>query len=138
MKFYYIYRLLWQHFEFSIHNKFHLCNQILQPIWTYGVQLSCCTKKNKTIHKFLKVHTKRVWYMWIDDVYKNVNYPFDDMTKSMKNNCTNTSVEMLQRLDNNELLGDCYTDPMQALLHQFKCNMLNYRTTRTKFYWSAS
>jgi hypothetical protein len=60
IKFRKMYWLLGRRFELSLYNKLLLYQQVLRPVWTYGVQLWGCEKSNINIiqqyqNKVLKI-----------------------------------------------------------------------------------
>jgi hypothetical protein len=78
-KFRKMYWLLGRHSELSIQNKLLLYQQVLKPIWTYGIQLWGCTKKSniKMIqifqNKVLRSIVNAPWYIRNDDLHRDLN-----------------------------------------------------------------
>lgn len=79
LKFSKMYWLLGQHSQLSIHNKFLIYQQVLKPVWTYGIQLCGCAKKThiETIQKFqnkvLRCAVDSPRYMRMDRLHLDLN-----------------------------------------------------------------
>lgn len=73
-----LYWLMGRNSELSIHNKIKLYNQILKPIWSYGIQLWGCTKKtNLNIiqtfqNKVLRNIVNAPWYIRNKDLHRDL------------------------------------------------------------------
>ena len=74
-----MYWLIGKNSELSIENKLLLYQQVLKPVWTYGIQLWGCTKKSniKMIQTFqnkvLRGIVKAPWYIRNDDLHRDLN-----------------------------------------------------------------
>lgn len=72
------YWLLGRNSELSVHNKVRIYNQILKPVWTYGIQLWGCTKKtNSNIiqtfqNKVLRGIVNAPWYVRNADLHRDL------------------------------------------------------------------
>ena len=73
-----MYWLLGNNSDLSIQNKIMLYNQVLKPVWTYGIQLWGCTKKKNTeiIKKFqnkvLRGIVNAPWYIRNTDLHRDL------------------------------------------------------------------
>ena len=73
-----MYWLIGKNSELSIENKLLLYQQVLKPVWTYGIQLWGCTKKSnlKMIQTFqnkvLRGIVNAPWYIRNDDLHRDV------------------------------------------------------------------
>ena len=98
----------------SIHNKLMLYKQILQPLWTYGIQLWGCTKQSHTdiIQRFQKKVLRNIvdapWYIRKADLQRD--FQMEMVTNELRNfakkheerSLHHAKVEAIQMLDNNE------------------------------------
>lgn len=81
IKFRKMYWLLSPTSEMTMKNKLLLYQQILKPVWTYGIQLWGCTKKTnlKQIqtfqNKMLRCITNCPWYVRNDDLHRDLRMP---------------------------------------------------------------
>jgi hypothetical protein len=62
LKYKHMYWLMGRHLALSAHNKLVLCNLILKPVWTYGIQLWGCTKLSN-IAIIQRFQNKVLWNM---------------------------------------------------------------------------
>lgn len=73
-----LYWLMGRNSELSIHNKIKLYNQILKPIWSYGIQLWGCTKKTNLYiiqtfqNKVLRNIVNAPWYIRNKDLHRDL------------------------------------------------------------------
>ena len=73
-----LYWLLGYNSELSIENKILLYNQILKPVWTYGIQLWGCTKKTNVQmlqtfqNKVLRGIVNAPWYIRNSDLHRDL------------------------------------------------------------------
>lgn len=78
MKFRQLYWLLGSNSEVSLSNKLLVYNQIIKPIWTYGIQLWGCSKKTnvqiiqKTQNKILRTIVNAPWYIRNEDLHRDL------------------------------------------------------------------
>ena len=62
----------------SLHNKLLIYKQILKPVWTYGIQLSGCTKQSNIdiIQQFQNEVLRNIvnapWYIRKDDFHRDL------------------------------------------------------------------
>lgn len=87
-----LYWLLGRNSQLSISNKILLYNQILKPVWTYGIQLWGCASKTtvKTIQTFqnkvLRGIVNAPWYIRNHDLHRDLQVNLvDDETKKVAN-----------------------------------------------------
>lgn len=79
LKFSKLYWLLGRQSQLSIHNKLLIYQQVLKPVWTYGIQLWDCAKKThiETIQKFqnkiLRCAVDAQQYMRMDRFHLDLN-----------------------------------------------------------------
>lgn len=70
--------LLGRKSQLSINNKVLLYNQVLKPIWTYGLQLWGCAKKSNTNiiqkcqNKILREIVDAPWYVRNRDIHRDL------------------------------------------------------------------
>lgn len=70
--------LLGHNSQLSIYNKILLYQQIIKPIWTYGIQLWGCTKRaniniiQKMQNKILRAIVKAPWYVRNEDLHRDL------------------------------------------------------------------
>src|SRR5215469_8941098 len=73
-----LYWLLGRNSELSVENKIRIYNQILKPIWTYGIQMWGCSGKSNThlIHtvqnKVLRSIVNAPWYVRNKDLHRDL------------------------------------------------------------------
>lgn len=73
-----LYWLLGRNSELSVENKILLYNQILKPVWTYGIQLWGCTKKSNLQiiqtfqNKVLRGMVNAPWYVRNEDLHRDL------------------------------------------------------------------
>lgn len=78
LKFRQLYWLLGSNSEVSLSNKLLVYNQIIKPIWTYGIQLWGCSKKTnlqmiqKTQNKILRTIVNAPWFIRNDDLHRDL------------------------------------------------------------------
>ena len=64
---------------FSVYNKLLLYQQVLKPVWTYGIQLWGCTSENnrsiiqRCQNKVLRGIVDAHWYVRNDNLHKDLN-----------------------------------------------------------------
>jgi hypothetical protein len=70
--------LLGRNYSLSLHNKLLLYNQILKPVWTYGIQLWGCTKPSNVdiVQRFQNKVLRNVvdapWFVRNSDLHRDV------------------------------------------------------------------
>ena len=76
-----LYWLLNRKSKTSIYNKFLVYNQILKPIWMYGIQLWGCASKSHILsiqrfqNKVLRTIVNAPWYLRNDDIHRDLGVP---------------------------------------------------------------
>lgn len=79
IKFKKMYWLLGRHSVLSTHNKLLIYKQVLKPVWTYGIQLWGCAKKNNINimqtfqNKALRSIVNAPWYVRNHDLQRDLN-----------------------------------------------------------------
>lgn len=82
LKYRQLYWLLGRASQLSIHNKILIYNQILKPIWLYGVQLWGCIKESnmKSIQTFQNKVLRNIvnapWYIRNRDLHRDLGVPY--------------------------------------------------------------
>ena len=111
------YWLLGRRSKLSIYNKVLVYNQIIKPIWLYGIQLWGCAKKThiKTIQTFQNKVLRNIvsapWYVRNSDIHRDLRIPKveDEIhTYAMKHKTRleqHINVEATQLIDNNITRG---------------------------------
>jgi hypothetical protein len=69
--------LLGRNSSLSLHNKLLLCNQIIKPVWTYGIQLWGCTKPSNVDiirfqNKVLRNTVDAPWFVRNSDIHREL------------------------------------------------------------------
>ena len=73
-----LYWLMGRKSVLSTHNKLVLYNQVLKPVWTYGLQLWGCTKPSKIAiiqrfqNKVLRAIVNATWYVRNAEIHRDV------------------------------------------------------------------
>lgn len=110
-----MYWLLGRHSSLSIYNKILLYNQILKPVWTYGIQLWGCASKSNIIiiqrfqNKVLRNIVNAPWYIRNSDLHRDLQMDTIEQTitrfaKSHEQRLhQHVNVEAIQLLDNTDL-----------------------------------
>ncbi|KMQ85663.1 reverse transcriptase [Lasius niger] len=83
-----LYWLLGRNSELSVENKIRIYNQILKPVWTYGIQIWGCSRKTnvKQIqifqNKVLRGIVNAPWYVRNSDLHRDLRIELvTDVTK---------------------------------------------------------
>lgn len=112
LKYRQLYWLLGRNSQLSIHNKILIYNQILKPIWLYGIQLWGCAKETniRCIQTFqnrvLRNMVSAPWYIRNSDLHRDLRIP--DVASEIKRFAAkhesrlhqHINVEAIQLLDN--------------------------------------
>lgn len=110
------YWLLGRNSQLAIHNKILIYNQIIKPIWLYGIQLWGCTKQTniRTIQTFqnkvLRNMVNAPWYVRNQDIHRDLDIPM--VAEEIKRFAgkhearlhQHVNAEALQLLDNQNLV----------------------------------
>jgi len=111
-----MYRLTGRSSALSIHNKLMLYNQILKPMWTYGIQLWGCTEQSNTDiiqrfqNKVLKNMVDAPWYIRNPDLHRDIQMEMvtNENGKFAKKHeewlLHHVDAEVIQLLDNSGLV----------------------------------
>ena len=73
-----MYWLMGRYSALSVYNKLMLYQQVLKPVWTYGIQLLCCTSQsNRNIiqrfqYRVLRGIVVAPWYIRNDNLHKDL------------------------------------------------------------------
>jgi len=74
-----MYWLMGRYSALSVYNKLKLYQQVLEPVWTYGIQLWCCTSQsNRNIiqrfqNRILRGIVDAPWYIRNDNLHKDLD-----------------------------------------------------------------
>jgi hypothetical protein len=74
-----MYWLMGRYSALSVNNKLMLYQQVLKPIWTYGIHLWCCTSQSNRniIQRFQNRVIRRIvdapWYIRNDNLHKDLD-----------------------------------------------------------------
>ena len=110
-----MYWLLGRKSSLSTHNKVMLHNQILKPVWSYGIQLWGCTKQSnrKIIQSFQNKVLRNIvdapWYIRNSDLHRDLN--IDTVEKEIQRSAErherrlhqHVNVEAIQLLDTTDI-----------------------------------
>ena len=111
-----MYWLLGKSSKLSVYNKLLLYNQVLKPVWTYGIQLWGCTKKStlKCLQTFqnkvLRSAVNAPWYVRNSDIHRDLKIATvsEEIAKCAKKHeqrlHSHPNVEIIQLLDNGDEL----------------------------------
>lgn len=110
------YWLLGRNSQLPIHSKVMIYNQIIKPIWLYGIQLWGCTKQTniRIIQRFqnkvLRNMVNAPWYIRSQDIHRDLGIPMvaDEIKKFASKHEVrlhqHVNTEALQLLDNQNLV----------------------------------
>lgn len=101
-----LYWLLGRKSELSVYNKIMIYNQVLKPVWTYGIQLWGCTKKSNA--KMIQTFQNRVlreivnapWYVRNKDLHRDLHVNL--VTEEIRKNAVKHN-QRLQIHENTEM-----------------------------------
>lgn len=119
----------------SINNKLLVYNQILKPIWTYGIQLWGCAKNNVIDeiqllqNKALRVIVNAPWYIRNTDLHRDLGF------KTVKDEIQQQALNHKMRLENhpNELIPSLLiTENLHRRLNRIKPHDLIGRFTQRR------
>lgn len=110
------YWLLGRNSQLAIHNKILIYNQVIKPIWLYGIQLWGCTKETNIRiiqtfqNKVLRNMVNAPWYVRNQDIHRDLGIPM--VTEEIKRFAgkhearlhQHVNAEALQLLDNQNLV----------------------------------
>lgn len=111
-----LYWLIGRYSCLSTYNKLLLYQQVLKPVWTYGIQLWGCTcQSNKTIiqrfqNKVLRGIVNAPWYIRNDDLHKDLGIEnVDNVIKKFAQSHEqrlhqHVNAEVFQLLDNDNII----------------------------------
>lgn len=102
--------LLGRNSDLQIHNKLLIYNQVLKPVWTYGIQLWGCTKKNNSKliqtfqNKVLRSIVNAPWYIRNDTIHRDLKV---ETVEEVIKKYAVKHVSRLQQHSNLEILKLC-------------------------------
>ena len=107
----------------SVYNKLMLYQQVLKPVWTYGIQLwGCTSQSNRNIiqrfqNRVLRGIVDAPWYIRNDNLHKDLDVETVD---SVIKKCAQSHEQRLQRHINVEALQILNNDGLIRRLKRTK------------------
>ena len=118
-----MYWLMGRYSALSVYNKLMLYQQVLKPVWTYGIQRwSCSSRSNRNFiqrfqNRVLRCHVDSPWYTRNDNLHKDLDVETVD---SVIKNYAQSHEQRLQRHINVEALQLLNSDGLVRRLKRTK------------------